>query len=207
MSDQSMGTAPEAAIVPPAIEPPKPVVPVGALPEDALKPRLEAAKATGRNDLLRELGVTDTAQLKAALDTIKTAEDAKKSDAEKLALHLSELAQTRATLADATAAIESVWAAESVKLTPEQLTAVDSLGGQNVAAKVRALNVLRPTWIAAPVAVPPVELANTSPAPNAPTTTTTSPANHKSIYESLAKENPVQAARYLARFERDIFPA
>jgi len=207
MSDQTLGNPPiegqsSAQQTPPTVEPPKPVVPSSALPEDTLKARIDAAKATGKNELLKELGVTDPAQLKAALDSIKAAEEAKKTEAEKLAGHLAELERTRATLADATAAIESVWATESTKLTAEQLAAVDALGGQSSAAKVRALNLLRPTWATQPApsaqasAAPP---ATTSPAPNAPPATTISPTDPKARHADLLAKNPVAAANYAAQ--------
>lgn len=203
MSDQIPGPAPAEPTQPAATpaEPVKPSVPASALPEDALSARIAAAKATGKNELLKELGVTDPAQLKAALDSIKAAEEAKKTEAEKLAGHLAELERTKATLADATAAIESVWATESTKLTAEQLAAVDALGGQSSAAKVRALNLLRPTWVTptAPPQAPAAPPATTSPAPNAPPTTTISPTDPKARHADLLAKNPVAAANYAAQ--------
>ena len=197
-----------------AAEAPKPQVQADALPPDALKARLDAAKATGRAEVLRDLGVTDTEQLKTALASITAAAEAKKSDAEKIAGHLAELERTRASLTDATAAVASVWATESSKLTAEQLAAVDELAGDSVTAKVRALNVLRKTWTAAAPTAAPTTTPAAAPAPTstAPTTggpapTTTSQTDHKAVYEQISKENPVQAARYLRAHEREIFPA
>lgn len=216
MTTETIESAAAPAVTP---EPPKPQVLVEQIPPDALKPRLEAAKATGRAELLRELGVSDPDQLKTALASIAAAAEAKKSDAEKLATHLAELERTRASLTDATTAVASVWATESAKLTAEQLAAVDELAGNSVTAKVRALNVLRKTWAAAPAAQAPVAPtaqaptapiqtpASTAPTGGAPAPTGTSQTDHKAVYEQLSKTNPVQAARYLNAHEREIFPA
>jgi hypothetical protein len=195
-------TAPTATPAP-APETPKPVVPASALPDDALKPRLEAAKATGRNDLLRELGVTDPAQLKAALDAIKTAEEAKKTDAERATAQAVELAKAQAKLGEYSQAIDTMWTAEAPKLTPEQLSAVNTIAGDDNAKRLQTLNALRATWAMAPVATqqtqPAAPPANTAPAPNAPPATTVSPTDTKAVYASLNARNPVAAANYAAQ--------
>lgn len=205
----------------PPVETPKPQVLADSLPSDALKARIDAAKATGRAEFLRELGVTDPEQLKAALAMAAAAEDAKRSDAEKLAIHLSELDKTRASLAEAKSAIGLLWAEQSAALTPEQLEAVNALAGDDPTAKVKTLGVLRKTWAtqaaqqsaaaqtpaAAPPTAPAQTPATTSPSGGAPPPTTTSQTDHKAVYEQLSKTNPVKAARYLNAHEREIFPA
>ena len=202
-----------ATVQTPAGEAPKPHVPASALPDDALKSRLEAAKATGRNELLRELGVTDPAQLKTALASIAAAEEARKTETEKFAELSTKEKQAQARLAVLDQAVASVWEAESVKLTPEQSKAVTDIAGDDVAMRVRTLNVLRATWATPPAlaaqtpSATPQTLASTAPSAGAPAPTTTSQTNHKAHYEELQKTNPIQAARYLQSHEREIFPA
>lgn len=190
---------------PNATEPQKPHVQADALPPDALKARIDAAKATGRTEVLRELGVTDTAQLKAALESIAAAEAAKKTEAEKFAELSTKAQQQQARLTQYEQAVATVWEAEAAKLTAEQSKAVTDIAGDDVALRVRTLNVLRPTWASANAQVvattPAVTVsapANTSPAPNAPTPTTTSPSDPKAQHALLLQKNPVAAANYAA---------
>lgn len=201
-----------AAIVPPS-DPAKPHVLASSLPDDALKARLDAAKATGRAEFLRELGVTDTAQLKSALEEARLAAEARKTESEKFADLTAKEQQARAKLNQYEQAILTVWDAESARLTPEQSKAVTDIAGDDVALRVRTLNALRQTWSGAtsqpatpapaapgaapvPPAAPPA--ADTSPAPNAPPATILSPTDPKAVYDGL-KKNPIAAANYAAQ--------
>lgn len=201
MSDTENTPAAAAVVATPPVEPSKPHVPASALPDDALKARIDAAKATGRNELLKELGVTDPTQLKTALDSIKATEEARKTETEKFAeLSTKEkLAQARLAVLDQ--AVTSVWETESTKLTPEQMKAVTDIAGDDVAMQVRTMNALRPTWGAksAPESTAVTNPANTAPIPNAPPTTTVSPTDKKAVYAGLKAKNPIIAANYAAQ--------
>lgn len=188
----------------------KPQVPVSALPEEALKARLDAAKRTGQEDLLKSLGVTDAGQLKAALETLKAAEDAKKSDAEKLAALLAEKQTNEARLTAYSKAIESVWGTESAKLTAEQSAAVLAIAGDDPAQRLQVLNALRPTWAVAqapvtpptpPPAAPPV---STTSAAGAPAPTVVSPTDHTATWQAMRSANPIAAAQYLLAHANEI---
>lgn len=209
----------QPAQVPPqqaAPEQPKPHVPASALPDDALKARLDQAKATGQTELLKGLGVASVDELKAAIEAKRVAEEAKRSDAEKLALRDKELEQLRQQVATQEQVNAQLWDAQAAALTPAQVKAVTDLAGDNPSARLRALNTLLPTWAtaqpaspAAPAAAAPVPqpapAANTSPTPAAPTPAgTITPTDHTAVWKGLKQANPVAAARYLVAHQADI---
>jgi len=190
----------------------KPHVLASSIPEEALTARLEAAKRTGQTELLKSLGVTDAAQLKGAIDALKAAEDAKRTDAEKLANLLAEKQTNEAKLGEYAKAIDSVWASESTKLTTEQLAAITALAGDDSAKRIQALNALRPTWVAAQTqtttapTTAPKPLATTAAPAAAPTPTVTeSTIDHAAEWQRLREINPPRAALYLEQHEREIF--
>jgi len=180
------------------------VVTVDALPPEALSARLEQAKRSERSALLAELGVSDPAEAKAAIAAKKAAEEAAKSDADKLAaLNLTVTAQARALTVAVNQAVAS--------LAPEHKAILDGIAGADQAKWLELYGQLAPTW-GKPVATapttttnpepqtaqPPAAPATTSPSGGAPspTVTTQSPTNHAAVYASLAKSNPFAASRY-----------
>lgn len=211
---QQTATVPAQAATPATPEA-KPHVPTSALPEEALSARLEAAKRTGQSELLKSLGVSDPAQLKSALDALKIAEDAKKTDAEKLAALLAEKQANETRLGEYAKAIDAVWSAESAKLTAEQVAAVTAVAGDDPARRMQILAAFRPTWTAtvqpqqasaAPTTVPLPTPATTAPAPTAPTpTVTNSTVDHAAEWGRLKEVNPIAAAHYLEQHSRAIF--
>lgn len=222
MTTEQGAPAPVVPAVPSAVAPvaatpaPKPQVLASDLPDDALKARLEQAKATGQTELLRSLGVENPEQLKTALAAVKAAEDAKKTDTERLAI----LSQQVTSLTQAVGvAVEQA----ASGITPEQRTAIDDIAGTDQALWLRTYKALAPTWKAAPltttasaaapntqaapVPTPAALPANTAPAPTAPAPAgTQSEANHKAVYEQLQQRNPIQAARYFQQHQREIYP-
>jgi hypothetical protein len=149
---------------------------------------------------LDSLGITDPAQAKAALDSLKAAEDAKKTDAEQLAtLRMKTTSQEQAL----NVAIAQVTA----RITTEQKAAVDQIAGTDQALWLKTYGVLAPTWAAAipaiaaatPIVAPAVPPAPVSTAPIAPApgpTTPTSPPDHVAVYARMKKDNPFAATAY-----------
>ena len=185
----------------------KPHVLADALPPDALKARLEQARAAAVNDLLKTLGVESADQIKAALATSRAAEDAKKSDAERLAAQMAEAGTLRGQVTALAKLVASQWTAEATRLTPAQVEAVNAIAGEDPARRLETLSALRPTWDRLAPAAPAPPPANTAPSANAPPTSTSpSGLDHKAIYDQLATQNPILGARYLAAHAREIYP-
>lgn len=199
-----------APVVTVAAEVPKPLVQASSLPEEALSKRLEQAKKTGKTELLTELGVASTEELQAAIAAHKATVEAQKTAEQKAIERETALNDLNRRFSEYQAAIDSTWAAESAKLTPEQLEAVTTVAGENAAARIRALNALRNTWgvPAAPRAeTPAAPPANTSPVSKAPAPAGTQSLNDpKAIHAELLKVNPIAAARYADAHSREIFP-
>jgi len=209
--------APVVAPVPNAAQPQPPtpaptVVTVDALPPEALSARLEQAKRSERAALLAELGVTDPAEAKAAIAAKKAAEEAAKSDAEKLvALNATVAAQTKAL----TVAVNQA----AAQIKPEHKAILDGIAGTDQAKWLELYGQLAPTWgaqvtapaatpttvspaptvqVAVPTVAPPVAPASTSPTGGAPppNSQVQSPVNHAAVYAQLAETNPFAASRY-----------
>lgn len=189
---------------------------VDDLPADALTKRLGQAKATGQTELLQSLGVSTVDELKAALAVKREAEEAKRSDAEKLENARKEIDTLKSQVAEQEKSNAAIWQSESEKLTPEQVAAVEALSNKSAASRLNVLAALRPTWQAPATAAattppaaqtPPVPApqANTSPVPAAPAPAgTTSPTDHTAVWEGLKKSNPIVAAQYLIRYQSSI---
>lgn len=231
------GTAPAAAtpavpnaaqpVVPAAgaagqADPAKPHVPASALPDDALKARLDHAKATGQTELLRSLGIESPDQLKTIIAAHKATEDAKKSQEQRLA-------ELTATVTSQTAALTIAVQQAVAGMTPEQKAAVDAIAGNDQALWLRTYGALVPTWKAAaalqsaqpaqpgqpappaqtptPATPAPVQPASTSPAPAAPPAAgAVSPTDHKAVWEGMRAHNPIGAAQYLLAHQSQIYP-
>jgi hypothetical protein len=194
---------PTAAEIPATTTPAKPSVTVADLPPEALSKRVEQAKNVARAELLAELGITDTAAAKQALDAHAAAVEAAKTRDQKLAeLELHVKAQTEA-LASSVARI-------TPSITAEQKAAIEALAGKDPAAWLRTYNALSPTWVApAPTsgadatasandtAGAPAVAASTSVNTPAPSPAgNVSPPNHAVTYKRLSSTNPFAAAAY-----------
>lgn len=183
-------------IVPPTppvvVQPPKPHTTTDDLPPEALKARLEQAKSTARAELLAELGVADTDSAKAAIVAAKAADEAKKSDAQKLA----ELNTRVASYEEALGAAVAMAVAQ---ITPEQKAVIDTIAGTDRSVWLRTYNAMVPIMAKATAPAPTPAPPNTSPTTPAPPaiSNNTSPPDHAAVYRKLQQDNPFAAARYL----------
>lgn len=195
-------------------ETPKPHVPASALPDDALKSRLDHAKATGQTELLRSLGIENPDQLKSIVDAHKASEDAKKTQEQRLV-------ELTATVTSQNAALAVAVQQAVAGMTSEQKAAVDAIAGSDQALWLRTYGALAPTWkggaaataaatspaAAQPPQAAPVQPASTSPAPAAPPAAgSVSPTDHKAVWEGMRATNPIGAAGYLLTHQSQIFP-
>ena len=193
----------------PATPAAKPQVQASELPPEALSARLQQAKESERRSLLAELGVTDIDAVKNAIAAAKAADEAKKSDAQRIAEF--QVRETQLNEALGVAVAQAVAA-----ITPEQKAAVDAIAGNNQALWFKTYGALAHTWgkpaaqvptaatatqTPAPAANPPVTPpASTAPITNNPAPSSSSPVDHQAVYEGLSKTNPFAAAAYLNRY-------
>jgi len=169
--------------------------------------------------LLKELGVTNVDEIKAAVKAAQDAALAKKTAEERAALAATELTTLKAQADAYAATIKARAEREFAALTPEQQSAVKSLAGEDFAAQLRTIDAFAPTWskpaapaapAAAPIAAPATTApANPGPAPGTPG----AQPNHRATWEAMnnpqspSTYNPVAAAHYLAQHQREIFAA
>lgn len=194
------------APIPPAAPPPAPDAGAQQDP-NWLAPRLEQAKRAAETAVLAQLGVKDAAEAKAALDAYKAAQDAAKTEAERVAARIAEGDAAKARAAQLEIAIKAHAEHALAGLTDAQRAAVETLAAGDCARIVESVAVLRPTWAApaAPLASPPP--AGTAPAAPAPVGTSTSQPDHKAEFARLKATNPIAAANYAARHKADLWPA
>lgn len=193
--------APDPAPPPPAAPPPG--------DPNWLAPRLDQAKRSAEAAILAALGVKDAAEAKAALDAYKAAQDAAKTEGERVAARLAEADAAKARNAQLEAAIKAHAEQAMAGLTDAQRAAVETLSAGDCARIVESIAVLRPTWASAPAAPPaaPPPPAGTAPAAPAPVGTSTSQPDHKAEFARLKATNPIAAANYAARHKADLWPA
>lgn len=205
--------APAAAVVPAVAA----VAPAAATPAvdpttdpSWIKARLEREAATVRARTLAELGVTDVPAAKAALASANAAAEATKT-AEQRALEATGRVTALSTENERLASITREHAGRMIGvLTPEQQVAIRALAPDtDPAGQLQAIGVLGPTWAAASAATaaavaaaaPPAATApaaaSTAPGATAPTGgPTTSPPDHRSVYQASRSKNPFAAAAY-----------
>jgi len=165
-----------------------------------LSGRLDRAK----KELLKELGVEDVKDAKAALAAFKADQEAKKSDLQKAQERAASL-ETAAKERDLYKThVEASSKASLAALTEAQRAAVTRLAGDDPLRIADAIDVLRPTWAAAapagttgapaPVAPPPPAPApaNTAPPAGAPPPATQRTKHDE--YTALKNEGKRQAA-------------
>lgn len=187
-------TAPPA---PPAAPTPAPVPTPSATPEDTADPAWLAGRLEReRKAILRELGVSDVANAKAALAAYRDQQEAAKSEAQRQAERIAQLELQAKRTADLEAVLATKAEREFGGLTNAQRAAVEAIAGADPAARLRAIDALRPTWDAAPSARPLAAPASTSAAAPAPAPTAPAEQNVLATYEALASTNPAAAAAY-----------
>lgn len=181
----------------PKAEQPKANPDTVSMPKSAFDARLEQAKRS----MLTELGVESVDVVKAALATAKAAEEAKKSDAQKLAEFEAKYASTAASVEALTKTVASYAQSQMSGLSESQKAAVISIAGNDPAKQLSTIDALKPTWVAAPVeAVQAPAIANSAPprksAPSDNGSPNVAPVDHVAVHADLVKTNPVVAARY-----------
>lgn len=175
-----------------------------------LKARLERERETAQKALLRDLGVDDPKAAKDALAAYKAAQDAAKTEAQRLADEVAALKPKAERLSTLEGVVNARAEAELASLTDTQRAAVVSLAGDDPAARLRTIDALRPTWAAQqaanaaapkPLAAPASTTASAAaPRPGEPTQT-----DHRAVYADLKKSNPMAAAAYALAHQRDIY--
>ena len=206
-------TTPAAAITPqPDAAKPKALV---EIPSDKLAERLaeerKKASAETRAEMLKSFGVTDEAQLKAAVTEAKRLEDEKRSDLEKRDVRIKELEPKAARAEALEAALKEEVIAAAVGLTEVQQNIVKSLAGDDPLRQRDAIRAFKSALPAAPVVtapalgtapaatLPPIPTAASTAAPAAPSPSgVTSPhIDHLAVWEGLKTNNDfVRASQY-----------
>lgn len=155
-------------------------------------------EAETRAKVLAEFGAASADEVRAAIALAKAAEEAKRSDAEKLASVRAEAESAKKAVASLGDVIRTQLAGSMEALTPDQRAAVIKIAGDDPARQLLTINSLRPTWAAAPVETPK-PAANTAPAGKGP-----SPAgvrvegDKRAKFEAMRGRDPFLAAQYLA---------
>jgi len=228
MSEPQGAPAP-AAVTPPVATPAAAPPAVTPQPADENQPwfkeRLARAEEQARAKVLSDLGITDPAKGKAAIEAAKKAEEDAKSQGQKLGETSKELESARAELARHQAATKEYAARMMLPLTDANRAAVKAgitaAGGnpEDPATQIAMIGALQASWTTAPAvttqAAPPTTTAaqptppasGTAPPPNAPpASVTTSQPNHKEVHAALQKTNPFAAAEYAMAHVREVFP-
>lgn len=169
-----------------------------------LSPRLERE----RKQLLKELGIDNPEDAKAALRAYREEQDRQKSEVQKLTEKNAALEAKARRAEELEDAIKASASAELSSLTSEQREAVNDIAGDDPAKVLRAIKRLAPTWARDPAPKSPPAPADTAPPRDAPNGDkgTESPPDHKARYQQLKTENPVLAAYYLQQHSQHIFP-
>lgn len=225
-------TTPAAVVTPPVtvaapVAPPAPAVPEHhedevKLPRSAFNERISSARSAERAALLKELGITDPAEVRSLLAEKHAREEATKSAEQRAAEKEAALVAERQRVESLLATVRARSEVEMGALTDAQKQAVLAIAGDDPAKRLAAIDALLPTWkTAAPVAVPapvtpPAPVAPPAPPPPAPPATT-APArgappdgqtvivDHKAEYERLREINPFVAAQYANSHPTDIY--
>lgn len=195
-------TKPEASPEPETVAE-KPKTNTDDLPPEALKARLDRERDAGLKQALSELGVTDIKDAKASLDAYKKIQQEQMSESDRLRAERDELA-IKAKRADEYHAVVSEQAASALSsLTEAQRETVAQIAGDDPVNQLRVVTQLRASGLlgSKPDHKPPMPApASTAPAQSAPAPgATTEQEKALSTYESLQKQNPVEAARYFQR--------
>ena len=198
--------APAAPMTPAAAAPAVPIAPANAEPEKEphwLPDRLRRSEEAARKAILKELGVENPKDAKAALDAYKADQEAKKSELQKAQERAAALEAAAAERDQYRSAVEAQAAADLASLTPEQRAAVEALAGDNPLKVSTAIRALRPTWAVPAASVNPS--APAAPAPMAAPANTaapaaaprpTSPKSKWDEFQELDRSNPRAAGLF-----------
>jgi hypothetical protein len=111
-----------------------------------LKPRLDRERQQGRTGLLKDLGVKDEGEIKAALEAARAAEESKKT-AEQRALEAAAKASTlEQAHTRASALLKEQAGRMMMVLSADQQKAVTDFAGEDPAEQLRAIHHFAPLW-------------------------------------------------------------
>lgn len=197
MSDITVTPDPAATAIdlPAPGQKPAPSVPEKDKAEpDWLAARLDQAKRS----VLKELGIDSVDVGKKAVDAAKAADEAKKTNEQKLA-EFEASNRTLKASAEAMAQTLGVMAkAQMAALDDSKRAAVQSVAGDDPAKQLSTIEALKPTWAqAAANAATQAPVIDTTAAKSAPSSgASASPPDPRVVYAELDKVNPILAARY-----------
>lgn len=175
-----------------------------------LKARLEQAERSA----LHKLGVTDVeaakkvlAEANALAESRKTAEQKAADAANEARVAMAETERLRGTVSEMASRM-------LIGLTDEQRAAVIEIAGDDPSQRVKTIHALQPVWAkatapaagaAAPAAAAKPAPASTAPNGGQPGDGTTSPVNHRAVYEATRDSNPFAAAIQGSQHKADIY--
>lgn len=217
---QPSADPPKAPATPPAAPPAPPVAPASTT-EDNREPHWLAARLEReRRTMLRDMGVDNPDDVKAALADLKKRREAEMTEAELLKSRVAELEKSSSDRDELHATVTDLASAKLAALSEAQRNAVLKIAGDSARKQLDAITVLSATW--APDAPPtdggtgdaPTATAPTAPIPAPATTAQTAPAppptpatateNRLATYEKLLTDNPMAAATYRHRYRVEI---
>lgn len=165
-----------------------------------------------RRSVLKQLGVENVDDAKAAIAELRKRQDAEKSETDKLRAELAESQKVAARAATLESVIASQAQVAIASLTESQREAVIKLAGDDAPKQLSAIEALKPTWAVSASSVdttaqtqaqPKQAPLSTSAATPAPSPSASETENHKATYERLLKQDPQRAAAYrLANWSR-----
>lgn len=175
----------------------------------ALKPRLDAAKATGKSELLKLLGLSSEEEAKAVAAELAARREAAKTAEQKHAEALAQAETARKRAEELESSIKVIADGQLSKLTTEQREAVEAIAGDDPSKVVKTIAALSKTWAvqAAPKAVETpapapkaVPARDTAPKPAAPPPGGTEPPpDVREVVAEVRKTNPFKAARIVSQ--------
>jgi hypothetical protein len=168
-----------------------------------LNQRIEQAKRSATAALLKELGVNDPVALKALVERGKQAEDAGKSEIERLT---EKLMQTQAQ-AQRAAALEEVLSAhasqELEKLSENERAFLLEVAGGDPVKQLALVSKYRTTIAARPQQAP-TQPASTTAVAATPAEATSPVRNLRAEYEALKAKNPIKAAAFQLKHAKEL---
>lgn len=222
----SPAAPPASPAVPPTASAAAPAQPAPVVPSapkeldadaDAVEKRVaaeaERASAKARADLLQSLGAKDIDEARAALKRYQEAEEAQKSELQKLVEAKTKLEAEAKLGASYRDRLGQMVGQQIAALTPEQKAAVERLAGNDPLKIADALEVLRPTWaVSAPVVPAAPQVAPAAPPAPAPASAAlpagapppSAQKNKYQEYEELRLKNPMLAPYYYASHRTEI---
>lgn len=158
--------------------------------------------------LLKELGVENLDEAKAALKEIKARKDADKSHELKAQELEQKLAKSTEHGEKLSSSLKTFASAKLASLTPEQQAAVKAIAKSDPALQLETIEALAPTWAtAAPIKSEATKvIANTSSSRDMPAATVAVATDKKAEYLRMNETNPVMAGRFLLQYRSEIYP-